>query len=568
MDGTRFWRTLMTGGTSLLLAASVALADGDEPVEPGTVESKPSTQVAASAGTAGSTASVGITTDGTEAEPADDGEVVCDWGSVDWSKIPPVVPMARPGAFSIPPTGPGYYSVWDHLTGNYRESPPPFPYIPFGLYPPSFFDSDFRFLEKPDAQWSPVFDPFKRIHIGDDLLLSTGGSFWTRYMNETNSRLLDTDNEYTLTRLRVYGDLWYRDFFRFYIEYLDANSGNEELAPLVIDENRSDLLNIFGDLKLGEINGKGAYLRGGRQELLYGSQRLLSTLDWANTRRTFEGVKAFWHGEQWDVDAFWVEPVVPDPKNFDHGDEERSFTGLWLTHRPQKGHFLDLYYLNLDQQANVALGRGGVPGDFNVSTIGTRYAGDCNHILWDFEAMYQFGDWSNQDHSAGAATAALGYHFAHLPMNPQLWVSFDWASGDENPGAGDTRSTFNQLFPFGHYYLGFLDRVGRQNIQDLEVQLVFYPTKWITSIVQFHTFRLDSEEDALYNAAGGVSRVDPTGAAGREVGEELDLRFNIHLDAHSELWFGYSKFFSGSFIDRTGADVDAELAYVMYIFRW
>lgn len=497
-----------------------------------------------------------------------DAEAISVCPPVDWSKIPPVVPMHRPGSFFIPPTGPGFYSVWDCLTGNCREAPPPYPYIPFGLYPPSFFDSDFRFLEKPDAHWSPWADPLKRMHICDDWLLSTGGSVWWRYMNETNSRLLDTDNEYNLVRTRVYGDLWYQDIFRFYIEYIDALSNDEELVPLVIDENRSDLLNIFADLKVAEINGRGAYLRAGRQELLYGSQRMVSTLDWANTRRTFEGVKWFWHGEKCDLDVFWAQPVVPDPHNFDHGDEERSFTGLWYTYRPEKGHFLDLYYLNLDQQANVAVGRGGVLGDFNISTLGMRYTGDRCHMLWDFEGMYQFGDWSNQDFSAGAATAGLGYHFADLPMNPQFWVYFDWASGDDSPGSGDTRSTFNQNFPFGHYYLGFLDRVGRQNIQDFNMQLVFYPAKWLTSIVQFHTYRLDNAEDALYNAAGAVSRSDPTGAAGRDVGHELDLRFNIHLDTHSELWFGYSKLFSGDFIERTGPDVNPEMTYLMYIYRW
>jgi hypothetical protein len=39
----------------------------------------------------------------------------------------------------------------------------------------------------------------------------------------------------------------------------------------------------------------------GRQELLYGAQRLISPLDWANTRRTFEGGKLIWQGERVEV---------------------------------------------------------------------------------------------------------------------------------------------------------------------------------------------------------------------------------------------------------------------------
>ena len=54
-------------------------------------------------------------------------------------------------------------------------------------------------------------------------------------------------------------------------------------------------------------------------------------------------------------------------------------------------------------------------------------------------------------------------------MNPQFWLRYDFASGDNNLTDGD-RTTFNQLFPFGNYYLGWIDRVGRQNIHDFNAQ--------------------------------------------------------------------------------------------------
>ncbi|MEK7771674.1 MAG: alginate export family protein, partial [Pseudomonadota bacterium] len=46
----------------------------------------------------------------------------------DMSKVPPVTPMPRPGLFIMPPTSPGYYSLWDMVTGNKREKPPVAPY--------------------------------------------------------------------------------------------------------------------------------------------------------------------------------------------------------------------------------------------------------------------------------------------------------------------------------------------------------------------------------------------------------------------------------------------------------
>src|SRR5262249_12087927 len=155
---------------------------------------------------------------------------------------------------------------------------------------------------------------------------------------------------------------------------------------------------------------------------------------------------------------------------------KQNFSGAWLTYRPVKGQAIDLYYLDLDNanhnvQGQTA-GRGRVSGSFNTSTLGGRHAGNPENLLFDFEGMDQIGPWSNQNTSAAAYTTALGWNFAKLPMTPQLWVSWDFASGDHNPGTTDTHGTFNQLFPFGHYYFGYIDVVGRQNIEDLNFQAV------------------------------------------------------------------------------------------------
>ena len=78
----------------------------------------------------------------------------------------------------------------------------------------------------------------------------------------------------------------------------------QDLPPLPIDVDRGDALNLFVDARLFEVKDRPLWLRVGRQELLYGSQRLVSTLDWANTRRTFQGVKLFYRSEKFDADSF------------------------------------------------------------------------------------------------------------------------------------------------------------------------------------------------------------------------------------------------------------------------
>ena len=315
-----------------------------------------------------------------------------------------------------------------------------------------------------------------------------------------------------------------------------------------------------------DYQGKPVYARVGRQELLFGSQRLVSTLDWANTRRTFDGIRVFRTGEKWDFDAFYTAFVPPDPDDLDEFDERREFAGAWATYRPQKGHFLDFFYLYFEN-ANDVTQQNIVRAPTEVHTLGTRYAGDRCGWLWDFWGAVQFGDQDAEDLFAGAFTTSVGRHLSKRHWKPTAWICYDYASGDSNPGVGDA-NTFNHLYPFGHYYLGWIDQVGRQNIHDLNAHLFLYPTNWITLWLQYHHFWLDQSRDALYNAGGVAIRRDPTGAAGRNVGDELDVVVNFHLAHNSDLMVGYSHLFGGDFLTNTPGPDNSEFFFMMFQQKW
>lgn len=489
----------------------------------------------------------------------------------DFSKSPPVTPLPRLGVFIKPPSGSGYYSLWDRLNGQQREKAPVSPHAPFGLLPTSAFDLDYRYLEKEGNE--PHFtDDIKRIRLGDNWLLSFGGSFWYRHMREKDSRLnpAGIDNNYNLQRTRIHADLWYQDQFRIFAEALDARVSGLDLPALPIDRNETDMLNLFVDLKLGQFMDGAAYARIGRQELLYGSQRLISTLDWANTRRTFQGVKTFWHTPTFDIDAFWVRPLITDPTKFDRWDTDRSLAGVWGTYKGTPGQSIDAYVLSLKDDRNVTpaqiLQGNTVNGDSRVHTVGGRIVGDSQRVLYELEGMYQFGKRSNQNISAFALASGVGYQFP-VSMNPQLWLRYDYASGDRNPAGGRSK-TFNQLFPFGHYYMGFLDRVGRQNIQDFNAQFTVHPEHWLTVITQYHRFYLAQKRDFLYNAGGAATLRDATGQSGSHVGDEIDLRINVHLHRDQEFLFGYSRLTPGEFLRKTRPDIKPDLFYAQYVFRF
>jgi hypothetical protein len=491
-------------------------------------------------------------------------------GGFDFTNVPPVRVFPRPGMPPISPTGPGYYSALDAIRGKCREKPPQFGYPAFALMQPSFFDADWRYLDDPSVP-RDALDRLKRIRLRDDWLFSAGGSTWTRYTNDHNSRLTGVHNDYLQVRSRIYTDLWYRDAFRLYVEGIYADTYGASLPLLPIDSTRVDFLNLFVDAKLAEVAGAPVYARVGRQELLFGSQRLISPLEWANTRRTFQGARFFRASEKLDLDLFWVQPVIPNPTALDSVDNNQNFAGAWGTYKPKKGTFFDLYYLMLDNTNTVnQLDIQRAPA--TTHTIGSRFTGDRDsRLLWDFEGAIQFGRRGEADIIAGMATAGLGYHAKDRRWKPTLWAYYDYASGDGNPNAGNY-STFNPLFPFGHHYFGWLDLVGRQNIHDLSASLHLYPTNWVTLWFQYHNFWLDRRRDALYSAGGVALRRDPTGQSGNFVGNEIDAIVNFHLTKRIDILAGYSYLFAGEFLRNTtrpgAGSPDASALYLIANFRW
>ena len=495
----------------------------------------------------------------------------CRGTLVDWSKFPATIhPMARPGFFPIPPTeGAAYYSLWDQMTGECRQTPPKSGYAPFALNAWPFFDADWRYVEGVDPCERTFVEQLKRMHLNECWLLSTGGEYWMRHHNETNSRLTETNNDYSLHHVRTYADLWYKDSLRIYGEFVWADAFEEDLPPLATEVDRGDIQNLFFDLRLFDYCEKPVFVRVGRQEMVYGSQRLLTGLPWANKRHTFQGVKIFRQGEKWDFDAFWTQFVPSLANDFDRADENQNLAGTWLTYRPKKGEFIDFYYLLFDNENSVTQQQI-VRTPLQAHTVGSRWAGDQEGSLWDFEAALQFGEQGGEDLFAAMATAGLGRQWKCAPMTPTAWLYYDFASGDDDP-TGGAAHTFNPLFPFGHYYMGWADLVNRQNIHDLNAHLYLYPARWLTTNLQYHRFWLAEGRDALYNAGGAAYRRDPTGTAGSDVGHELDLVLNFHLTRYSDVLVSYAKLFGGDFLENTASPTqaaNADALYLIYQQRW
>ena len=113
-----------------------------------------------------------------------------------------------------------------------------------------------------------------------------------------------------------------------------------------------------------------------------------------------------------------------------------------------------------------------------------------------------------------------------------------------------------------------MDLIARQNIQSPNFLLTMKPADKVKFLLWWYIFHLEESRDALYNVAGAPIRVDATGASGRDVGQELDLLWQVTLTPRSDVVFGYSHFFAGDFIAATGNPSDADFYYTQYSFRF
>ncbi len=430
-----------------------------------------------------------------------------------------------------------------------------------GAYKGVFYDNNFDYLCNPAYDDYHLGEGLKRICLHDGYgILDVGGEYRARYHHEHNFRglgLTGNSDDFLLHRTRVYANYQLGERLRFYGEYIDAESNYENFAPRAIEVNRSDMLNLFADATIFDNDYHGKLVgRVGRQELLYGDQRLISPLDWANTRRTFDGAKLMWSQDDWKVDAFWTKPVIVNPHQFDSPDENQQFYGLYSTYSGVQDHVLDLYWIGY--QSELALFPGTQP--FHYQTSGSRWAANWGWLQTIAEGAYQFGDYGPFDHSAGFFTLGAGHKWDDHCWKPEFWAYYDWASGDDVIGNG-----FNQLFPLGHKYMGYMDLFGRTNLEDINFTLAAQPSQKWKALLWWHIFFLQDGNDVPYNVNGRPFVTTPGGD--RYLGQEIDLLFTYAITPRAELLFGYSHFFAGDWYRTNPAAPfagDADFFYTQF----
>lgn len=434
------------------------------------------------------------------------------------------------------------------------------------------YDDDFTYLLGPQGSYEPdPFDPIKSIRLGKDLTLSFGGEIRLRYESKRNEFLLPGDqpfDDFLLERYSLMLSLQYRKLARVFVEGIHADVHGREGQVFFIHRNRTDLHQAFLDVRLlGE--DVPLTLRIGRQELLYGTQRMISPWGWGRIRQRFDGVKLFWSGDDWEIDAWYANLVAVDTVEVDERDDDVELYGVYATYKGIEGSELDFYLLGHRVTADL-VNPNGAAGDRVSYTLGTRFGGRRSGFDWDLEANVQLGRWAGDDSRAWSVGGSLGYMLKENVLQPRAGMAFEIASGDRDP-FDDTVQTFDQLYRQPKDFLGYYVAFGRQNVRAFNVNAGAWIVPKKVRLNAFHYwFWMDQTRDFVYTPGGSPfpQLRDVTGTSGRDLGTEFDLTIGWLIDPHQSVLFGYSRIWSGGFLSAQGVETDPALFYVQYQLRF
>lgn len=367
-------------------------------------------------------------------------------------------------------------------------------------------------LMRYDERYTDTANHIKFLPLSGDkkVYMSFGGEAryeYAAFNNEDWGKAGIGHNNFLLQRYDLHADLHIGEYIRVFSQLRSALQGGRKNGPRPIDEDQLNVQNLFVDV----VIAKKFTLRTGRQEIDYGSGRLISVREGPNARLYFTGGKLMYHSPKLSVDGFVLMADSTKTGVFDNKSTRQI--NLWGMYSrliiPKSGN-LDLYYSGIHREASVF--EEGTANEVR-HTIGTRLWKYGGGFIYNFEAAWQFGTFGKGDINAWTGSADIGYVFKNVSVN----LRHDYISGDKKAGDGDLQ-TFNPLYPKGGYF-GFDPQVGPVNLIDIHPYVTI-------AILKNLTFQTDvvfnwrySLQDGIYrpggsfNMAGASSRQRYTGTA-------------------------------------------------------
>ncbi len=446
-----------------------------------------------------------------------------------------------------------------------QEPPPALP-----AYEKLRFDEDYRTFRSlsESGDW---FERLKHIPLGasgESRFLSFGGELRERYERTANPGFgadPEDDRGVWLQRAVLHGDLHVGPHLRLFGQLFSAIEEGRKGGPSPVDENELTLQNGFVDIAFPVAPDGRVTLRPGRQELHFGSGRLIDVRNGPNVRRTFDAVRADLDTGLGSLTALAGWPRATEAGSFDdRTDESMTLYGLYGASSAgllPRGS-LDLYVLGFEDDQPTFVQP---VGEEDRVSVGARFHGGAGGWDWNWEAVYQGGTAGAADIHAWTLASDTGYRWHDALWSPRLGLNANVASGDDDPEDG-LLGTFNPLFPRGNYF-SEAAVLGPRNFFNVHPSLSVAPLEELALTADWNFFWRLETEDGVYTPSGALLR-GPGGSGERFVGSALSLAAEWQINRHLSFAAIYSHFFPGGFIDDTGPSRDIDFIEITLLARF
>jgi len=376
---------------------------------------------------------------------------------------------------------------------------------------------------------------------------SIGGEARYEYVDFTNEdwgRQNVGHNNFLLQRYDAHLDVHFGSSLRVFAQLRSALQDGSITGSSPVDEDHLNIQNLFLDGVVFHNQDKEVTLRIGRQEINYGSGRLISVGEGPNARLYFTGAKVMYKSTRILADTFMMMADTIYEGSFDNKPTKQA--NLWGGYAtliiPHHGN-LDLYYIGI--RRNNAEFEEGTAKEVR-HTAGFRFWKNGGGFIYNLEAAYQFGSFGSGHINAWTASIDAGYSFENTRFTPTIGLRNDYISGDKQAGDGNLQ-TFNPIYPRGGYF-GFSPQVGPVNLIDIHPYgtLDLLPGLKFQADVVFN-FRY-SLNDGVYRPSGNFN-LPGSGSHNRYIGTAYLANFSYAVNNYVSLTSGVQYFKTGAFIN-------------------
>jgi hypothetical protein len=376
------------------------------------------------------------------------------------------------------------------------------------------------------------------------------------------------DRIYDLTRDYVSLEVRPTSFLTGYIQSIDTHALG--VPTHVISANMRDVFDDRQAYIMFHVKRKNVPIAvvAGRQELKFGSERVLGISDWANNSRSWDGFVAR-IGDKNRVDLFSTSVVDVHPESLDKHGSGLAFHGAYgnLSGIVPKTR-IDPYVLVRTVRGVTSQQK--LKGNQVEVTSGAEAQGQLpGHFDYVLNGSLQRGSYANDSIHAGQGFGKLNYSVPKVPWRLRLGGEYDLATGNSHRNAYRI-STYDQLYPSNHDAFGLTDLFGYQNIRQERLNLDLAPSPNLTILVQGEFLNLANRHDNLYSSAAGTTIKAPTaGFASNAIGSGLDVSgkyvfFHDYMVAN----FGVGHVFPAGLLLQNNHGVAETIGYFSLTYRY